>query len=103
VPFSLFRDANIVLITASRPTQYRYHFRKWEIKKRITSEEKDAAINALGKRMRPGASTSLITFRDGDVEKPVDTKQLKRYINDHIRHDQELKLAGGVYVNKSIF
>lgn len=53
--------------------------------------------------MRPGASTSLITFREGDVEKSVDPKQLKRYINDQIRHDQESTLASGMYVHKINF
>lgn len=88
-------DANTA-VSGNRPSQYRYHFRKWGIKKRMTKEQKDATIAVLGKRMRPGASTSIVKFQEGDIEKPVDPKNLKRYINDQIRHAHVDPLAPGV-------
>ncbi|RYP46237.1 hypothetical protein DL768_007504 [Monosporascus sp. mg162] len=73
------------------PSQYRYQFKKWGIKKRITSEEKDAIINAHGKRLRPGSSLSQISIDEGGFDKSVDKKALKRYIGDQIRHEEPLQ------------
>ncbi len=72
----------------SRTHQYRYHFRQWGIKKRITASEKQDVITALGKRMRSDTTTEdvMLTNSDGDLRKEVDKKQLKRYLQDQIRH-----------------
>ncbi|KAL7619752.1 hypothetical protein AAE478_010294 [Parahypoxylon ruwenzoriense] len=70
-----------------RPINIGTILKKWDIKKRTTAEEKDAIINAVGKRrQRDGVSTSNVTVLQGGVEKAVDKKQIKRYINDSIRH-----------------
>ncbi|KAG8156959.1 hypothetical protein KVR01_013181 [Diaporthe batatas] len=65
--------------------QYRYHFKKWGIKKRTTTAEKEAVITALGKRRRQGMGTSDVQIEQGGSSKAVDKKQLKRHINDSIR------------------
>ncbi|XXH01228.1 hypothetical protein Hte_007582 [Hypoxylon texense] len=81
----------------AQPHQYRYYFKKWDIKKRITTEEKGAVISALGKRrLREGASTSDATLDQGGFEKAVDKKQLKRYINESIRNIEPLAWNPGL-------
>ncbi|KAI1412722.1 hypothetical protein F5Y13DRAFT_199610 [Hypoxylon sp. FL1857] len=79
--------------------QYRYHLKKWDIKKRITTEEKGAVINALGKRrLQEGTSTSNAILEQGGFEKTVDKKQLKRYINQSIRKSAPLTLTPGLFL-----
>ncbi|RYP20950.1 hypothetical protein DL765_002487 [Monosporascus sp. GIB2] len=80
------------------PSQYRYHFKKWGIKKRITSKEKDAIINAQGKRLGPGSSLSQISIDEGGFDKRVDKKALKRYIGDQIRHEQPLRVDNTMFL-----
>ncbi|OTA65967.1 hypothetical protein K449DRAFT_458006 [Hypoxylon sp. EC38] len=77
--------------------QYKYHFKKWGIKKRINAEEKGAIISALGKRrLHKGTSTSDATLDQGDFRKAVDKKQLKRHINQSIRQSAPPTLTPGV-------
>ncbi|OTA83201.1 hypothetical protein M434DRAFT_400719 [Hypoxylon sp. CO27-5] len=79
--------------------QYRYHFKKWGIKKRINAEEKGAIISALGKRrLHKGTSTSDATLDQGDFRKAVDKKQLKRHIDQSIRQSAPLTLTPGVFL-----
>ncbi|KAI0895097.1 hypothetical protein F4806DRAFT_469884 [Annulohypoxylon nitens] len=79
--------------------QYRYHFKKWGIKKRTVAEEKDAVITALGKRLhQEGASTSDIAITQGDYKKQTDKKQLKRYINQTMRRSEHLTLNPGMFL-----
>ncbi|KAI0106361.1 hypothetical protein F4776DRAFT_675448 [Hypoxylon sp. NC0597] len=79
--------------------QYRYHFKKWGIKKRITSDEKGAVISALGKRrLREGTSTSNAVLDQGDFGKAVDKKQLKRHISQSIRQSAPLNLTPGSFL-----
>jgi hypothetical protein len=78
------------------PSQYRYRLKEWGIKKRTTTEEKQAVISALGKRSRTGATTDDVVINEGGLEKMVDKKQLKRFINDQIRHAEEIKVIPGV-------
>lgn len=85
------------LISSCRVHQYRYHFKKWNIKKRITTVEKDDVITVLGKRRRQhGIGTSNVQLEQGDWRKPVDKKQIKRYINDSIRAERPLSIRPGM-------
>lgn len=81
----------------SRIHQYRYHLRKWKVKRRITTVEKEEVITVLGKRRRQhGIGTSNVQLEQGDWLKPVDKKQLKRYINDSIRTERPLSVRPGL-------
>ncbi|KAI7781227.1 hypothetical protein LA080_014886 [Diaporthe eres] len=83
--------------------QYRYHFKKWNIKKRITTVEKDNVITVLGKRRRQhGVGISNIQLEQGDWRKPVDKKQLKRYINDSIRAERPLSIRPGMFFSRNL-
>ncbi|KAI1771537.1 hypothetical protein F4818DRAFT_449915 [Hypoxylon cercidicola] len=83
--------------------QYRYYFKKWDIKKRITTEEKGAVISALGKRrLREGVSTSDATIDQGGIEKAVDKKQLKRYINQSIRESESMTWNPGLFLQHAL-
>lgn len=56
-------------------------------------------ITVLGKRRRQhGVGISNIQLEQGDWRKPVDKKQLKRYINDSIRAERPLSIRPGMYV-----
>ncbi|KAL3290595.1 hypothetical protein RB213_013142 [Colletotrichum asianum] len=66
--------------------QYRHYFKKWGVRKRIITEEKEAIVKTLGKRSRPGASASDVTIHQGGLTKEVDKKQLKRFLDDRVRH-----------------
>ncbi|KAH8881151.1 hypothetical protein GQ53DRAFT_888882 [Thozetella sp. PMI_491] len=71
---------------SANPPQYLYQFKKWGIKKRITSKEKQAVISTLAKRAFAGGSTSDLVIEQGGYAKEVDRKQLKRFMHDQIRH-----------------
>ncbi|KAJ0165492.1 hypothetical protein CTA2_11093 [Colletotrichum tanaceti] len=66
--------------------QYRHRLKKWDIRKRTTTQEKDDIVAVVGKRSHAGASTSAVTIHQGGLMKEVDKKQLKRFLNDKIRH-----------------
>ncbi|KAK0620557.1 hypothetical protein B0T14DRAFT_567300 [Immersiella caudata] len=72
--------------------QYRHRLRKWDIRKRTLTSEKDGIVSALGKRSSSHATTSDITLDHG---KQVDKKQLKRYLKDQARHAQPEPLTPG--------
>ncbi|KAK5993824.1 hypothetical protein PT974_07261 [Cladobotryum mycophilum] len=74
--------------------QLEYTLRKWEVRRRILSSEKDAITTALGKRTRAGASTSTVGLQQG---KKVDKKQLKRYLDDQIRHHEVDVMTPGIF------
>ncbi|KAI1086096.1 hypothetical protein F5B19DRAFT_192631 [Rostrohypoxylon terebratum] len=79
--------------------QYRYHFKKWGIKKRTVAEEKETLISTLGKRLhREGTSTSNAVITQGDYRKQTDRKQLKRYINQSIRQQEQLTMIPGMFL-----
>ncbi|KAK2605589.1 hypothetical protein N8I77_008415 [Diaporthe amygdali] len=83
--------------------QYRYQFKKWGIKKRTTTVEKEAVITALGKRRRQhGIGTSNVQLEQGDWLKPVDKKQLKRHINDSIRKEKPVSLRPGIFLSRNL-
>ncbi|WYZ35916.1 hypothetical protein EsH8_X_000563 [Colletotrichum jinshuiense] len=79
--------------------QYSYRLRKWDIKKRVPKEQKKDIVAVLGKRNHPSASTSDVTIRQGhgSVTKEVDKKQLKRFLNDCIRHEPNEFLRPGTF------
>ncbi|KAK1676302.1 hypothetical protein BDP55DRAFT_581499 [Colletotrichum godetiae] len=64
--------------------------------KKYKKEEKTAVITAIGKRNRPGGRVSDVEIRQGDFMKPVDSKQVKRFINDTIRHHSAPPLTPGI-------
>ncbi|PNP59476.1 hypothetical protein THARTR1_00966 [Trichoderma harzianum] len=78
--------------------QLEYSLRRWEIRRRILSREKDDVAVVLGKRTRAGTSTSDVTLQEG---KPVDKKQLKRYLQDKIRRHVVEPMVPGVLVLES--
>ncbi|KAI3531936.1 hypothetical protein CSPX01_13800 [Colletotrichum filicis] len=80
----------------NRPAQYRYRLGQWNIRKNTTKVEKTATITALGKRNRFGGSTSDVKIRRGESMMPMDSKQMKRFINDSIRHHSVPSLTPGI-------
>ncbi|KAG6365698.1 hypothetical protein INS49_007309 [Diaporthe citri] len=90
-------------MSSCRIHQYRYHFKKWKIKKRITTVEKDDVITVLGNRRRQhGIGTSNVQLEQGGWRKPVDKKQLKRYINDSIRAEKPLSIRPGLFFSRTL-
>jgi len=85
-----------------RPEAYKHRFRRWGIKKRITTQEKNSIIKRHSKRTRADASTSDITIIQGGLEKAVDRKQLKRYIGDQIRRRPERMMLIGTCVDSDL-
>ncbi|KAI2635610.1 hypothetical protein GGS26DRAFT_581378 [Hypomontagnella submonticulosa] len=82
--------------------QYRYHFKKWNIKKRITTQEKETITKALGKRSRKGISTSDVLIDQGGFEKAVDRKNLKRYIYQSIRKSCSIVLRPPLFLRHDL-
>ena len=80
-------------ILLRRETQYRHWFNKWGVRRRTVVAEKDEIVAALGRKARPGTSTSDVTL---DPDKAVDKKQIKRYLKDHIRHHKADPMSPGV-------
>ncbi|EFX00225.1 hypothetical protein CMQ_7227 [Grosmannia clavigera kw1407] len=78
-------------------TQYKRKFRPWCIRKRTLATEKNDIVSVLGKRARPGMSTSDVTLSQGGLAKSVDSKQLKRHVHSQIRHYKVEPLVPGVF------
>ncbi|KAK7425943.1 hypothetical protein QQZ08_007525 [Neonectria magnoliae] len=57
-------------------------FRDWNVSKRTDKQVKNEITSALGRRKRPGTSTSQVVIQQGGRAKPLDTKKLKRYLKD---------------------
>jgi hypothetical protein len=76
-----------------RGIQLEYNLRKWNVRRRTLSSEKDAVINVLGKRVHMVANISDVIFEEG---KPVDAKQLNRHVRDKTRHHVVEPMAPGV-------
>jgi hypothetical protein len=66
-----------------REHSYKYYFSQWGISKNVPISVKEAAIVALGKRVRDNNSTPAILWNDQAINK----KRLRRHI-----HDSEKKL-----------
>ena len=81
----------------ARPSQYKYQFKKWNVNKRSTVDEKKAVVAVLGKRMRVGMSTDDITIAnaDGSRKRKVDKVQLTRYLNQQNRRHEVASLSPG--------
>ncbi|KAH7145520.1 hypothetical protein B0J13DRAFT_443133 [Dactylonectria estremocensis] len=62
------------------PTEYPPRFRAWGISKRTVSSVKEDITSALGRRKRPGTSTSQVTVHQDDRKLPFDAKKLKRHL-----------------------
>ncbi|KKP00295.1 hypothetical protein THAR02_07589 [Trichoderma harzianum] len=73
--------------------QLEYALRKWNVRRRILNREKDDVAVVLGKRTHAGTSISDVTLQKG---KPVDEKQLKRYLQDKIRRYVAEPMVPGV-------
>lgn len=96
-PLPVFNMVGRVSCHQSRIHQYRYHLKKWEVKKHTTKVQKEGVITVVGKRRRQhGIGTSNVQLAQGDRLKPVDKKQLKRYINDSIRTERPLSIQPGL-------
>ncbi|KAK1480391.1 hypothetical protein CTAM01_14438 [Colletotrichum tamarilloi] len=81
------------------PAHYRYRLRQWHIRKNTKKVEKTAAITALGKRNRVGGNTSDVKIRQGESMMPMDSKQMKRFIKDSIRHHSVPSLIPGITIS----
>ncbi|KAJ3535429.1 hypothetical protein NM208_g7137 [Fusarium decemcellulare] len=82
----------------AQPSAYKYRFKKWDVKKSISSHVKTQVIKVQSKRKRDDASTSDITIIQGGRHKPLDKKRLKRWIDDSLRQRRLPELAGGVFL-----
>ncbi|KAF7927849.1 hypothetical protein BELL_0409g00010 [Botrytis elliptica] len=57
--------------------QYKYYLKKWNLTKSVPKEKKEAAVTALGKRVRDDSiSTTVIKYKGGEIDK----KRLRRHI-----------------------
>ncbi|KAH6613493.1 hypothetical protein F5144DRAFT_616419 [Chaetomium tenue] len=74
--------------------QYRHRFSKWGVRRRTVVDEKEQITSALGRRTHAEMSTSHVTL---DPDKEVDKKQMKRYLNDQIRHHKAEPMSPGVF------
>ncbi|GAB1317651.1 hypothetical protein MFIFM68171_07861 [Madurella fahalii] len=77
-------------------SQYRRWFRQWGVRKRTLTSEKNDIVHALGRRPGPETSTSSVKFAHHDFDKAVDKKQMKRYLNDQIRHHTAESMSPGI-------
>ncbi|KAI0193028.1 hypothetical protein EV127DRAFT_468559 [Xylaria flabelliformis] len=68
------------------PTEYRSHFRRWNISKRVVKDIKDDVVFALAKRKRPGTSTSHITVFEGGRNKQLHPNKLVRHLKEQRRN-----------------
>lgn len=71
------------------------------IRKRTVDDEKKEIVSVLGRRANAEMSTWHldVPLVQDDLDKPVDTKQLKRYLKDQISRPQILEMAPGVQVS----
>jgi len=58
------------------PNSYKYYFNQWGVNKSTPSRVKDAAIVALGKRVKNRMSSPKVYYKDH----PIDKKKLARHI-----------------------
>ncbi|KAH7007568.1 hypothetical protein EDB80DRAFT_718854 [Ilyonectria destructans] len=77
-------------------SEYPPRFRAWNVNKRIEKDVKDDITSALGRRKRPGTSTSQVIIHQSDRNKPFDVKKLKRHLMDKGRCRPVEVLAPGL-------
>jgi hypothetical protein len=80
----------------ARESQYKRWFTEWGVRKRTYATEKGVIVSVLGKRQRPGQSTSNVTLQQGNSDKHIDKKQLARYLKSEIQTYKTCKIAPGV-------
>ncbi|CAH0040157.1 unnamed protein product [Clonostachys rhizophaga] len=83
-------------------SQYKRWFTEWGIRKRTHGTEKRDIVSVLGKRQRPGQSTSNVTLQQGNSDKHIDKKQLVRYLKSEIQGYNNCKVAPGVLLSWSL-
>lgn len=69
--------------------QYKYHLKKWDISKSISSSVKDQAIKAIRKRVRDGETVGGVRYKGEEVDK----KRLRRYLDDQRRLSQDFRFS----------
>lgn len=92
----------MILALFSRQSEYPPRFRAWNVNKRIEKDVKDDITSALGRRKRPGTSTSQVIIQQSGRNKPFDAKKLKRHLMDKGRSRPVEALAPGLYVLNSM-
>ncbi|CAG9948996.1 unnamed protein product [Clonostachys rosea f. rosea IK726] len=83
-------------------SQYKRWFTEWGVRKRTYATEKGVIVSVLGKRQRPGQSTSNVTLQQGNSDKHIDKKQLARYLKSEIQTYKTCKIAPGVLSSWSL-
>ncbi|CAH0057259.1 unnamed protein product [Clonostachys solani] len=83
-------------------SQYKRWFTEWGIRKRTLGKEKRDIVAVLGKRQRPGQSTSSVTLQQGNSDKHIDKKQLVRHLKSEIQTYENCKIAPGVLSSWSL-
>ncbi|KEY72883.1 hypothetical protein S7711_10140, partial [Stachybotrys chartarum IBT 7711] len=73
--------------------QYRNHFQKWGTTKNANHIE---TTKALGKRNRPGTSTSLVTINKNGKSAPLEPKKLTRYLKSRAADTPVEPLTAGI-------
>ncbi|KAF7942804.1 uncharacterized protein EAE97_006258 [Botrytis byssoidea] len=63
-------------------SQYKYRLKIWNFTKSVPKEKKEAAITALGKRVRDDSTSTAVTKYKGAV---IEKKQLRRYMLEQKR------------------
>ncbi|KAH7117482.1 hypothetical protein EDB81DRAFT_701814 [Dactylonectria macrodidyma] len=62
------------------PTEYPPRFRAWGVAKRTVNSVKEDIMSALGRRKRPGTSTSQVIVHQGSQDLPFDAKKFRRHL-----------------------
>ncbi|KAM3069979.1 hypothetical protein ACMFMG_003984 [Clarireedia jacksonii] len=82
--------------------QYKYYFKKWAMSKSVPFAKKEAAVKALGKRVREeSTSTSPVTYK-GDR---IDKKRLRRHLVElerTIKKNEAIELGNNVFIHWSL-
>lgn len=66
-------------------SEYPHHFRAWGVSKNIRTDEMVQVASVLGRRKRGEATSASISIIEGNREKPVDAKKLKRFLDKEKR------------------
>ncbi|KAH6889439.1 hypothetical protein B0T10DRAFT_513945 [Thelonectria olida] len=75
-------------------SEYPHHFREWKVINRVTTEVKDNISSALGRRKRPGTSTSQVSIQQGGCSKEYAPNQLKRHLKGMVPRPVEAIAPG---------
>lgn len=72
----------LTIFFLNRKHDYKYHFKKWKLKKNISTAKKDAMLNIRRQRTEAGKAT---VFKYNGIE--VEDKKLRRQAKESIRRD----------------